>query len=288
MLCTHDPPPAQTWHAPTSSYILTPKSFGKSLKPADLPSGMVRFFPIPSDVLLSLAPPSSPTSSESISTPSITTGDVSHLPLTPAEPAHLDKLTSPYVPTHPTSLAPPTPTSAGPLEYTSHAIPPELLSRLLGAIDERLGELENVVSTLEARFIGASVLIVYEGDPERLADALERYDATKQARVSAGTNAGTVEAGPEDVDEDEDDEDEDLLGDSDLDSSTSSDDDSQDGTRADARRARRCPPFTLKMIDFAHTRLVQGEGVDEGVLLGLRTLRRLVKARREEVARAEA
>ena len=37
--------------------------------------------------------------------------------------------------------------------------------------------------------------------------------------------------------------------------------------------------MTLKMIDFAHTRLVEGEGPDEGVLKGVRTLRGLVQGR---------
>jgi len=42
-------------------------------------------------------------------------------------------------------------------------------------------------------------------------------------------------------------------------------------------------PFLVKMIDFAHTRLVPGEGPDEGVLLGCETTLKLLQGRRSEV-----
>ncbi|ORX38969.1 hypothetical protein BD324DRAFT_649067 [Kockovaella imperatae] len=272
----------QIWHAPTSSYILTPKSYGKSLTPSSLPAGIIRFFPLPTDKLASLVLPLSP-SSDNASTPS-TGGGVSHLPLTPADPASLEKLTAPG-PSGSSEKVPGPDSPTEPVEYTSHAIPPALLLRLLSAIDGKMAELEHVISRLEARFIGASALLVYEGDPERLEDALNRYDERQKALSVAAQGRGPGQSvkdadleGDDEEEEEEEEEEDDELED-DYDSSTSSDDDSQDGQRADARRARRCPPFTLKMIDFAHTRLVQGEGRDEGVLLGLRTLRGLIQGR---------
>ena len=39
------------------------------------------------------------------------------------------------------------------------------------------------------------------------------------------------------------------------------------------------PPYMVKLIDFAHTRLAPGEGPDEGVLLGLDTMLRLLDGR---------
>ncbi|KAJ8508187.1 hypothetical protein ONZ45_g9532 [Pleurotus djamor] len=39
------------------------------------------------------------------------------------------------------------------------------------------------------------------------------------------------------------------------------------------------PPFVVKLIDFAHTRIVPGEGPDEGVLLGLNTILKLLDGR---------
>jgi len=39
------------------------------------------------------------------------------------------------------------------------------------------------------------------------------------------------------------------------------------------------PPYVVKLVDFAHTRLAPGEGPDEGVLLGLDTMLKLLGGR---------
>ena len=156
---------------------------------------------------------------------------------------------------------------------------------MLKILDEQISRLSSVVESLEMRFIGSSVLIVYEGDETRLASALERYDT--QAQI-ASLNHHTLTS-PKNLadydsdDEDDGDDDDDDHGTYSGESSTSSDDDEDDGSRKDARRARRCPPVSLRLIDFAHTRLAEGEGPDEGVLLGLKTLTGLVNRRRQEV-----
>lgn len=112
-------------------------------------------------------------------------------------------------------------------------------------------------------------MIVYEGDPDRLAAALERLDSKPPKFVS-------------DVRED-DSEDGMDLSDDETDSAGSDD---LDGPKAEERERRRCPPVVLKMIDFAHTWLADGDGPDQGVLLGIKTLRGLVDGRRAEVGRA--
>ncbi|KAG6901705.1 hypothetical protein C0995_008926 [Termitomyces sp. Mi166 len=43
------------------------------------------------------------------------------------------------------------------------------------------------------------------------------------------------------------------------------------------------PPYVVKLIDFAHTRLTPGQGPDEGVLLGMSTLLRLIDGRIAEL-----
>ena len=88
--------------------------------------------------------------------------------------------------------------------------------------------------------VGGSLFIVYEADWARAEDGLQRL------WLDAGD-----EEGEEDDEEDEDDDDADRPG----------------------------PPFVVKIIDFAHTRLAPGEGPDEGVLLGLDTVLRLLDAR---------
>ena len=176
----------------------------------------------------------------------------------------------------PESTAPPpvplTPLTGNALasEYSSHAIPPNLLLRVLDIVDSELSKLEALLSELEMRFVGASVLIVYEGDPERLAAAIQRYD-NKPPKFADDQ----VMAGEDDMDG--------LSDLSDTDSEGGDSDDELDGTKADEREKRRCPPVVLKLIDFAHTWLVDGEGPDQGVLLGVKTLRGLLAGRRKEV-----
>lgn len=140
------------------------------------------------------------------------------------------------------------------------------------------------------RFVGASLLIVYEGDPVRLEAALDREEKVRVKGKSDGKGNGNGESersmfsddGSIDSDSDEDEDDE---YDSDEEEGYDSEDD-PDGKKKDERRARKCPALTLKMIDFAHTWLAQGEGPDEGVLKGLRTFRSLVERRLEEVERS--
>lgn len=266
---------------------------------------MVRYFPIPSDTIPSLVhpssplPPNTPTSSvfsslpapgqPSTSQPIAPPTPQTSNPISPA-PANIHSSGAPIAPTDtaPTSVQqqlPPTPITASshpsvPI-YMHHAISPNLLVRVLDLLDRHLAALEDVLSTLEARFVGASVLVVYEGDPSRLQESLDRWDAKPDRPIGA-----KVLHSP-DMDEEEEDEDED----DDSESSDSDDDEEgneMDGPAEDAKIKRRCPPVTVRMIDFAHTRLVEGDGPDQGVLKGMRTLRGMVQGRRREVAAAAA
>ncbi|WVQ81572.1 hypothetical protein IAT38_003696 [Cryptococcus sp. DSM 104549] len=285
----------QTWHAPTQTYISTPKSFGKTIKADQLPTGMVRFFPLPADVIPSLVAPLSPPPTATTATPTAD-GAATHLPSTAEEPAAETVAQgvppTPDTATHPAPSGATAPTQqASPSTYTSHALPPALLLRLLALLSTELARLSAVLHALEIRFVGASVLIVYEGDEVRLGEALDRWEA-KEARGKLRAAVG--DEGPEDGRErsafSEDGSVSSLSGASDDCSSASDDDedssDDLDGTKQDARRARRCPPLTVKMIDFAHTWLVEGEGPDEGVLKGLGVLQGLVEGRRREVEEA--
>jgi 1D-myo-inositol-tetrakisphosphate 5-kinase/inositol-polyphosphate multikinase len=142
--------------------------------------------------------------------------------------------------------------------------------RVLALIDKQLADLEAVLKTLEMRFVGSSVLIVYEGDLARLEDALDQWEARLHQ----------VDPLKPEVDlEDEDDND---MIESESESGSDESDD-LDGTKEDAKMAKKCPPVVVKMIDFAHTWIAEGQGVDEGVLKGLATLRSLVQGRKKEL-----
>lgn len=109
---------------------------------------------------------------------------------------------------------------------------------------------------------------MYEGDPTRLAAAIERYDVKSACVGELGENKA------------EDGEDDDDVSDISEDDSVADSNDDDDGRKEEERVSRQCPPVRLRMIDFAHTWLAQGEGPDEGVLLGIKTLRGLIRDRK--------
>lgn len=112
---------------------------------------------------------------------------------------------------------------------------------------------------------GASVLIVTEGHEPSLVAALAREDAALD-RMAAAEVEGSDDGEAEDADGTEDDDGESVE---------SCDSEGQ-------ALPHTCRSLDMRLIDFAHTRMAdpaQGEaGGDEGVLLGVRTLRGLVKA----------
>ncbi|KAL7413772.1 hypothetical protein BDY24DRAFT_388111 [Mrakia frigida] len=188
----------QNWDPSTSSVISTPKSYGKSISSADLPSGITKFFPLP-----------------------------------------------------PTGL------------------PPTLLLQVLEDILLSLREISEALSATEGRFVGMSLLIVYEGDETVLrealaaeAEAILNEDADDDGE-SSGSEENWGEGGGEDGD---------GLG---------------DGAGSAKGKGERKGTTLVKLIDFAHSRAAKGEGRDEGVIMGMETSIRLLEGRLAEV-QAEA
>ncbi|KAL1410924.1 hypothetical protein Q8F55_001867 [Vanrija albida] len=162
--------------------------------------------------------------------------------------------------------------------YTAHALPPAQTARLLSYIDEEVGRIEAALSRVELRAVGMSVLIVYEGDPARLGPALDRYEAKRVSRAAKG------------LARDESDDDDDVgyldnesVNSDDSDEYASGDDAEPYSAKADARAAKKAPALSVKLIDFAHTWMVKGEGADQGVLKGIATLRALLQGRLKQV-----
>lgn len=83
--------------------------------------------------------------------------------------------------------------------------------------------------------------------------------------------------------EEREDMDQDDASDEESEESESESESGEEDDSADSKPKRRSPPYTIKLIDFAHTRFVPGQGPDEGVLLGLNTFLGLIKGRIEEV-----
>lgn len=119
-----------------------------------------------------------------------------------------------------------------------------LLVPVLENVLLKLNELRSILAMTEARFIGSSVLIVYEADRAVLGKAL---------KVEGGDGEGWF--GGADGPEGED----------------------------DLHTANTPPSVQVKMIDFAHSTLALGQGPDRSVLKGLDGLIGLVLDRIDQV-----
>ncbi|KAJ7451557.1 hypothetical protein FB451DRAFT_1283579 [Mycena latifolia] len=127
----------------------------------------------------------------------------------------------------------------------AQGLPAPLLLQLLELLREDVQDIRDAFAALEMRMVGGSLLFIYESDAARAAEGLEWM----------------LKDDDDDEDEDEEDEDE--------------DEDEDDPSKP----PKPSPPCDVRLIDFAHTRFVPGQGPDEGVLLGLNTVLGLLDER---------
>jgi 1D-myo-inositol-tetrakisphosphate 5-kinase/inositol-polyphosphate multikinase len=145
-------------------------------------------------------------------------------------------------------------------EQLDVGLPKTLLVPILRSIRKSVQEIRDLLSTMELRLVGSSLLIVYEGDWDR-AELGVQWLAEQLASMSVEEDEGREETY-------EDTEDEDIEG---SEGDEESDEDSSDeGSES---------PFVVRLIDFAHTRLKPGQGADVGVLKGLDSLLGLLDGR---------
>jgi 1D-myo-inositol-tetrakisphosphate 5-kinase/inositol-polyphosphate multikinase len=192
----------------TSKPVITPKTYGKSIKVADLPDAMARVFPV--------APVTS-----AVSNP-----------------------TDPSVP--------------------SFGLPRQLLLSILEWLREDVAEIREAFQGVHLRMVGGSLLIVYEADWEHAAQCV------KAMALEEVSDEASAEVAEEDENEEEDEEEEEEE-----------EGENEGGTKSLG------PPFIAKLIDFAHTRMKPGEGPDQGVLLGLDTVLKLLDGRIEQLRNTE-
>ncbi|KAJ6508472.1 SAICAR synthase-like protein [Mycena sanguinolenta] len=121
-------------------------------------------------------------------------------------------------------------------------LPAALLVQILELIREDVEDIRDALAALEIRMVGGSLLILYESDAVRAEEGLQWLLK----------------------DEDEDEEDS---------------DDDEDEEDDPSKPPKRYTPYDVRLIDFAHTRFVPGQGPDEGVLLGFKTLLTLLDER---------
>ena len=127
---------------------------------------------------------------------------------------------------------------------TGTGLPPDILLPILESLREDVSEIRDTLADIHLRMVGGSLLIVYEADVEKARE---------------GVNFWLKNEGEADEEEEEEDDED------------------------DENSKKPGIPYAVKLIDFAHTRLAPGEGPDEGVLLGLSTVLRLLDGRIEAV-----
>lgn len=118
-------------------------------------------------------------------------------------------------------------------------LPKELLLPVLHGVRKNVSEIRDALAGVELRMVGGSILVIYEGDWARAKEVSKKQE----------------EAGADEEDEDEE-EDEEVDG-----------------------KPTIGPLYLVKLIDFAHTKIVPGRGPDEGVLKGLDTVLELLDGR---------
>ena len=131
-------------------------------------------------------------------------------------------------------------------------MPADVLLPVLESLREDIAEIRAALAEVHLRMVGGSLLIIYEAD---------------WARAREGRK--WLEEGEDEDDEDEDEEDE-----------------NESGKEDNAEKKRGGPPYLVKLIDFAHTKVVPGIGPDEGVLKGVDTVLSLLDGRIEQVKAA--
>lgn len=164
------------------------------------------------------------------------------------------------------ALSSPTPEQEGgptQLEPSPAGTPPALLLPVLRGILGAIREIRTAIAGTELRMVGGSVLIIYEGDPTVLARALDAHEEAIIENVTEQSIQGKEEA-KETITT--------LVG--------------AVADPAAAQPSARdgiIPAYAVKLIDFAHTKVEQGIGQDEGVVLGLDTTISLLEGRIKEV-----
>ncbi|KAF9528253.1 hypothetical protein CPB83DRAFT_854709 [Crepidotus variabilis] len=125
----------------------------------------------------------------------------------------------------------------------------ETLVPIVETIRDEIKEIRAAYGELEIRMVGGSLLILYEADWERAEEGVKKF------------LADDGDGDHEEADEEED-----------------ADSDTEPG-----KPPKVSPPIVVKLIDFAHTKLVPGEGQDKGVLLGMDTVLKLLDDRLAEL-----
>ncbi|THH03650.1 hypothetical protein EW145_g6115 [Phellinidium pouzarii] len=150
-----------------------------------------------------------------------------------------------------------------------------LLPIMRGIVADTLA-LRAALASTEVRAAAMSLLVVYEADWARAHAGLEEVNAAPAPASELGAASVPVPMASTSIGNDA------AAGDADLEGS-GYEEDVEDAEDEDEDEEEQHPPYVVKIIDFAHTRLVPGSGPDESVLKGLDTTISLFEGRIKEV-----
>jgi 1D-myo-inositol-tetrakisphosphate 5-kinase/inositol-polyphosphate multikinase len=176
-------------------------------------------------------------------------------------------------------------------------------SKLLAArLAEELRAVQYVLESEESRMYSSSVLIIYEGDPDALEEALEeekrRKESEKETSDQSSETANEDEANGIDVaslvpgpgafqpldvkvgDETP------VQGSLNLELDPRAFED--DGEDDDGDEEEPIKVHELRLIDFAHASWTPGQGPDENALIGVRSLLKIMEELSEDIQEAES
>ncbi|KAH6919273.1 inositol polyphosphate multikinase [Coprinopsis sp. MPI-PUGE-AT-0042] len=149
-----------------------------------------------------------------------------------------------------------------PNEESRMGLPAHTLLPVLLGIRSEIAQIKAALKAINLRMVGGSVLIVYESDWKKAEAGIKNYleekgDIKDEAEAADVDVDEEEEEGPDDADDDEDD---------------------------DEEKEEPPIPFVVKLIDFAHTRLVEPHlGYDRGLDRGLDTVIKLLTTRIKQV-----
>ncbi|KAK0378148.1 inositol polyphosphate kinase [Colletotrichum limetticola] len=158
----------------------------------------------------------------------------------------------------------------------------DLARAVVTAFLHDLRNVERVLSSEESRMYSASLLFVFEGDGDKLREAIAQNNAAVDSIVAAeakveaesekpGRTTSRVDSGIELIEEDR------MTIHVPDHGSLSDDDDDDDDDDVELPRV-----FTLKLIDFAHAQWTPGQGPDENALKGVRSLIKIFEEMEKE------
>ena len=136
----------------------------------------------------------------------------------------------------------------------SAGIDEDMGKAVCAAFARDLAKVREVMSRHESRMYSTSLLFVFEGDGKSLCDAIEENNALLDSATGGAESARTTKR---------------------IDSGIGLDESELDEDELEELEASLPQIYTLKLIDFAHAAWTPGQGPDENILTGVKSLERI-------------